>query len=650
MFAEISHENVSNNWRYRIAEIVLIFVVFYIHGAWPVPDVNEANYLGKAIHFWNPDWIKNDIFFESKDAHWFFYATFGWLSLILSPNVLAWTGRFLAWGTLAWAWQRLSFTLVPLRFASVLTAAGFLYYLDVFQMSGEWVVGGIEGKGFAFPLVLLGIEAMIGGRWKSIWIYFGLASAFHVLVGGWSVLLAMFVWAAEFAYAFFRNNKDIIATKIEYPPFLPLIPFVIFGGILSLPGLIPAIMLDHGGDCTPQIANKAHLVYVFERLPHHLIPAGFPWTFRARFGVFVMLWIVVSLIELSRRKFWPDVFRDKKGEAILDAATGFRRLNCFVIGSLVLAATGFVIAFVFRNDQQSAANLLRLYWFRMSDFMVPLAFSLITVSLFAGVLLELKSRIIEKINGPNDALNFVRGFCTNCVTLFGIAFVIFLFLDWLIFGVFCFTWSPPPEPAIPWGITMLIAIATLMVSRLANRFRTCGWLLVLFSITIWGPAKYYIDLAETRTRFAFSRGDMVTARASYYWTDACDWIKNPKNGIPKSARFLAPKDMITFKWKTNRPEVANWKEIPQDAVGILKWYDTMNELYTYRPKDEPPRRDYQLQQLLIRYPPDRFEKLRQKYDFDYVLCGKYPALKYEIVYENQLYIIYDARKSKNESE
>ena len=39
-----------------IVEVVLIFAVFFLHGAWPVPDVNEPHYLSKAKHYWDPNW------------------------------------------------------------------------------------------------------------------------------------------------------------------------------------------------------------------------------------------------------------------------------------------------------------------------------------------------------------------------------------------------------------------------------------------------------------------------------------------------------------------------------------------------------------------------------------------------------------------
>ena len=73
------------------AEIALVFAVFFVEGAWPVPEVNEPNYLGKAIHFWDPAWAQNDFFLGTADTHWVFYFTFGWLSRWLASDG-AWRG------------------------------------------------------------------------------------------------------------------------------------------------------------------------------------------------------------------------------------------------------------------------------------------------------------------------------------------------------------------------------------------------------------------------------------------------------------------------------------------------------------------------------------------------------------------------------
>ena len=180
--------------RQILIEIVLIFAVFCIQGARPVPDVNEPYYLGKAIHYWNPDWLRGDFFMESADTHKVFYFTFGWLSLCMSPVALAWTGRILTWLLLAWAWRRLSVAILPRPWYSVLSAALFACLMDRCHMAGEWVIGGVEAKGFAYVLVLLGVESLVRNRWNRALVMLGAASAFHVLVGGWSVVAAAVAW------------------------------------------------------------------------------------------------------------------------------------------------------------------------------------------------------------------------------------------------------------------------------------------------------------------------------------------------------------------------------------------------------------------------------------------------------------------------
>ena len=186
-----------SSFLWRLIETALVLGVFALQGATPVPDVNEPCYLGKAIHFWTPDWAKGDFFLEAADARQVFYFTFGWLAIWLSPPALAWTGRWLTWALLAWSWQRLSFAVLPRAWWSVLSAALLVCLADRCHAAGEWIVGGVEAKGFAFALMFFGLEAIIAGRWNRAWLLLGASSMFHVLVGGWSAVAAAAVWLAE---------------------------------------------------------------------------------------------------------------------------------------------------------------------------------------------------------------------------------------------------------------------------------------------------------------------------------------------------------------------------------------------------------------------------------------------------------------------
>ncbi len=105
-----------------------------------------------------------------------------------------------------------------------------------------------------------------------------------------------------------------------------------------------------------------------------------------------------------------------------------------------------------------------------------------------------------------------------------------------------------------------------------------------------------------------------------------------------------PKEGTTFKWHALRSDVGTWKDVPQDAAGLLRWRDMMNDLHFYRDERGNILKDRSLTVLLWWKTPEEIEKLRQKYGFDHVLCAKYPELpqlkNFEIVYENEVYRVY----------
>ena len=197
-----------------------------------------------------------------------FYFTFGWLSLWLGPAGAGLDRTDLTWLLLAWAWQRLSVAVVPRPWYSVLTAALFVCLIERCHMAGEWVIGGVEAKGFAYVFVFLGLEAFVRNRWNRGLLLLGAAAAFHVLVGGWAVGGRGRCLAPACRAASPRLRPPWACA----PPLRSLWPGILGGLLLALPGLWPSLALDWGVD--PQTARQAHEIYVFERLPHHLVLAG----------------------------------------------------------------------------------------------------------------------------------------------------------------------------------------------------------------------------------------------------------------------------------------------------------------------------------------------------------------------------------------
>lgn len=354
----------------RLGEVLLILLVFFVIAGDPVPHNNEPHYLCRLKHFWDPTWCRGDVFLESPDAHGLFVWLFGWVTIWLSLPTTAWVGRILAWTCLAWAWQRLSWRLVPLPLSAVLSAALWVTLIETSHLAGEWVVGGVEAKCFAYVFVLLALRELVDRRWNRAWISLGAATAIHVLVGGWSLVIFCGIWLLDplrgtrTGPAFFRAVRSML-------------PGLVLGGLLSLLGIVPALALTWNE--TPELIAEANQIYVFERLPHHLALLTLPQS------EMVLRFTLHGLLILA---FWL-LARVCRSNHINNR--GLRTIMWYAGGAVLLALSGLAIEFLCWNEPQLAAKLLRYYWFRLTDVAVPLAVSLQVVSLIAWGFAQRKS-------------------------------------------------------------------------------------------------------------------------------------------------------------------------------------------------------------------------------------------------------------------
>jgi hypothetical protein len=461
-------------------EVGWIFLIFFLFAGSLPPDVGESHYLVKAKHYWQPGWCAGDLFVESRDAHAVFYWTLGWLTRLCSLTATAWIGRVVTWLLLAWSWQRLSWAIVPRPLMSLLSVGLMLAFLKHGDLAGEWIVGGVEAKGFAYVLVFLALEAIVRDRWRVALVLAGAAGAFHVLVGGWTAVAIGFAW---------------VVSGRQRPPLKTVAPAAVFGFVLALPGLIPALTLNAG--VSKDVAREAARIYVFERLNHHLVYSMFSAANVVRFQVLLMAWAAVAW--LLRRELRP------------------ARLQRVVAGAVAVAIIGVVIdqALVLRSNlsdqttldyQLSAAGVLRYYWFRMSDSLVPVGLSL---GALAGIV-RLEDR----------------------------------------------------RPAVAAGLSVVAIMLT--VANLAD----------VYYVRAQQPA----PPAILQSRPAFEGHVQEWYRD---WLHACDWIAEK---TPTDAMFLTPREQQTFKWYAGRPEVVTWKDVPQDARGLIEWKKRMDEIHPHDPQ------------------------------------------------------------------
>ena len=340
-------------WRWGL-EVFLLLGLFFIYAGNSAPMVNEAHYLVMAKNYWDPGWCSHDIFVASAKVHTTFYFLFGWPTKYLSLTQTAWLGRLVGWLLLAVGLQRLSSVLFYQSFLSLALAVLWIAGVEYGNLAGEWVVGGIEAKVPAYGLILLALSCLVERRWNWVWVLLGAAAAFHVLSGGWAVIAAMGCW--------WMTERNRVGRIKLFTPALFL------GGAISLLGLVPALSMSLGAD-SEQAATAAR-IYSYFRIKHHLLPADFFLGWYLRFAALALM--MVGGVALYRKQ-----------------DEGIRILAWFVSATLGISVVGLLLGFLPAYAPDLAAKLLRYYWFRLADAMVPLMVAV----LVTRMLLDHRDRI-----------------------------------------------------------------------------------------------------------------------------------------------------------------------------------------------------------------------------------------------------------------
>jgi hypothetical protein len=206
----------------------------------------------------------------------------------------------------------------------------------------------------------------------------------------------------------------------------------------------------------------------------------------------------------------------------------------------------------------TVASLLRYYWFRLSDSLVPISFSLAIVAGLA----------ILQAKRPMAAfwLTVVASF----LPLANVAHV--------------FYWrskqNVPPAILQPWP---------------TPDSRNEQW------FTVTQPPR---------------PGDVTAQQWFRDWTSACNWAARH---TPPTAIFLTPREQQTFKWYAGRPEVVNWKDVPQDASGLVEWKRRFAEIY---PSDRLHHRHD-----LTAFSDDELVSLAKKYSAEYIVIDRTRAIR-----------------------
>jgi hypothetical protein len=335
-----------------------VWGVFAAVAAWrsPIPGVNEPHYLCKAKHFSDPAWCAGDFFAASANVHWVFYAIFGPLTRVLSFEQTAWVGRIVEWGLLAFAWVRLVGRIAPQRWSPLWSAMIFAGLQSTVNLSGEWLIGGLEAKVFSYAALLVAIAAGANQSWIEAGLAAGVAISFHPVVGAWGLAALAGATVAGWASKPVRENRVATANSSDKsrnwlgPASSNNFLSASLCLLLSLPGLIPAIAMLANRP-TAENARIADVDQVFYRLKHHLDPAEFTAAAWLSYAALLVVWLLL-------RRF-------------VERNAAERFFARFILGTLVIAGGGLAVGLWLRS-----AALMKFYPFRLIDLFLPIAVSI----------------------------------------------------------------------------------------------------------------------------------------------------------------------------------------------------------------------------------------------------------------------------------
>jgi hypothetical protein len=511
----------------------------------PIPAPNEPHYLTKAKHYWNPDFCPGDFFLDSSNAHLVFYQTVGLLTLWLPLPQTAFVGRLIAYALLAVGWTSCLSRLLPSRAATpdgcvaahpsgagpLWAAWVYLAIVTVGNLSGEWMVGGVEAKVFAYAFVFLAMAGIFDHRWRSAGVFAGLAVSFHPVVGMWAVVAG----GMATAFAWLARRRSAVADAASVGADAGSVRHVagerkrvqiglLLGVFCALPGLVPAVRLvtQERFKATP----SANMIQVFERLGHHLDPRRFrsldfgeyeieaAWLAYTLLGLFVLG--LYSRMERSREQKW---------------------FGWFVAAAAVIAVGGLIVGLVprlpdGRPDASSPyfdlrVSLMKFYPFRLADVFLPVAAAMSLVAILEQRAVACPFFVVKRaIHAPGDR-----------------------------------------NEANRWTFAWIKIHATSLLQRLGSPAIFVGFL-----------AFAYLRPIADRNPSHMKSDEFAD------WVAVCRWCDEE---LPADAVVLTPlSSNWGFKWYAQRAEYVSYKDCPQDTAGILEWRRRLRYINRWGNADE----------------------------------------------------------------
>ncbi|NEQ54759.1 MAG: hypothetical protein F6K11_32330, partial [Leptolyngbya sp. SIO3F4] len=352
-------QSALQTWALPVAIITLFLCLKFLfirNMGW----TNELHHLPLSRHFIESGWLAGDIYYSEPPGYrLLFQLIFGPLTTTVGFLATSIIGRVLGYLAIAVGLWTVARNL-GMRLPTLLLAIGLLVYVRRPQgvMAGEWLIGSIEPKVFAYSAIFIALSALFSGRylWMTAWL--GVAASFHALVGGWAsiAILLLLIW---------RRRKVLLDGRRW------LAAFAIYGvtSVFALTAVLTQVLspVEKTSEILPSY------IYSFLRNPHHVNPLAWAWD---------EWWLLLAYLLV----FGGCAFYIMRGSLKEHNATVTRNradFICFVLCTLILFGAGILVAPLDLNGQ-----ILQYYPFRVGDLMLALGASFFLALVLEKVLMQ----------------------------------------------------------------------------------------------------------------------------------------------------------------------------------------------------------------------------------------------------------------------
>lgn len=309
---------------------LLFFIISFFFFKFRI-DYNEMDVVPYARAVFNKYWLAEDWYLKLEISYRFFFSfligffadTFGFVKTIIF-------GRFISYLLVAFSLSHLIKSL-KVKNNIFFYFFGLIIFFKIFPKGmgvGEWMVGGLETKVFAYAFAILSLSFFLKNSYKKGVLFVGLSLSFHLLIGIYNIfcLIPLVV--------FFQRKQHDYWLKI-----LKVLPVFFITGGIGIWGVINHFFYAEKG-----LSDLGWNIYVNIRVPHHTLPSSF----------LIEFWIKLLVFSAINVLF----LRSKKQEIKL--------LSWYAVFSVIISLIGLGIYFLL------ASHHMKYYFFRTSSVILPL--------------------------------------------------------------------------------------------------------------------------------------------------------------------------------------------------------------------------------------------------------------------------------------